>query len=89
MQRFPVQKKWKNTPKENKVDITQHDPDQLKKVFSESNCKSLKEILELYLTADVLQLACWIEELRSVCYNTNDLNVHSFTLHRTYQEALA
>ena len=47
-------------------------------MFSEFNCKNLKGFLELYLTGDVLQLACWFEELRSVCYNTYGLDCAQF-----------
>ena len=70
--------KWKKGLRENKVEITQHDLDQLKKKFSEFNCANLKGFLELYLTEDVLQLACWFEELRSVCYNTYGLDCAQF-----------
>ena len=75
---LPSSEKWKNSLKENKVEITQHDLDQLKKVFSEFNCENLKGFLELYLTGDVLQLACWLEELPSVCYNTYGLDCAQF-----------
>ena len=47
-------------------------------MFSEFNCENLKGFLELYLTGDVLQLACWFEELRSVCYNTYGLDCAQF-----------
>ena len=47
---LPSLDKWKNSLKENKIEITQHDLDQLKKVFSEFNCENSKGFLELYLT---------------------------------------
>ena len=42
------------------------------------NCENLKQFLELYLTGYVLQLACWLKERRSVCYNTYGLDCSEF-----------
>ena len=47
-------------------------------MFREFTCKHLKGFLGLYLTGDVLQLACVFEELRSVCYNTYGLDCAQF-----------
>ena len=60
---------WKNSLKDNSIDITSAELDHLKKKFDELNCDSLKHLLELYLTVDVLQLAYWFEGL-SVRYKT-------------------
>ena len=75
---LPGIRHWKNSLKDNSIDITDAELDQLKKVFREFNCENLKQFLELYLTGDVLQLACWFEELRSVCYKTYSLNCAQF-----------
>ena len=75
---LPGIRHWKNSLKDNSIDITYAELDQLKKVFSEFNCENLKQFLELYLTGDVLQLACCFEELRSVCYKTYSLDCAQF-----------
>ncbi|XP_075241649.1 uncharacterized protein LOC142336624 [Convolutriloba macropyga] len=75
---LPGIRHWKNSLKDNSIDITYAELDQLKKVFREFNCENLKQFLELYLTGDVLQLACWFEELRSVCYKTYSLDCAQF-----------
>ena len=76
--KLPGIRHWKNSLKDNIIDITYAELDQLKKVFRELNCENLKQFLELYLTGDVLQLACWFEELRSVCYKTYLLDCAQF-----------
>ena len=75
---LPGIRHWKNILKDNSIDITYAELDQLKKVFREFNCEILKQFLELYLAGDVLQLACWFEELRSVCYKTYSLDCAQF-----------
>ena len=75
---LPSLENWKNSLKDNKIDVTSEELNQLNFVFYEFNCQSLKEFLELYLTGDVLQLSCWFEELRSVCYDTHGLDCAQF-----------
>ena len=75
---LPSLKNWKNSLKNNQIDVTNEDFIQLNNVFKVFNCENLKQFLELNLTGDVLQLACWFEELRSVCYNTYGLDCSQF-----------
>ena len=75
---LPKLRHWKNSLMGNSIDITSTELDHLNKIFEELNCDSLKHFFELYLTVDVLQLACWFEELRSVCYETYELNCAQF-----------
>ena len=75
---LPCLKNWKNSLKDNQIDITNEELIQLNNVFKVFNCENLKQFLQLYLTGDVLQLACWFEELRSVCYNTYGLDCSQF-----------
>ena len=75
---LPSLKNWKNSLKDNQIDVTNEELIQLNNVFKVFNCESLKQFLELYFTGDVLQLACWFEELRSVCYNTYGLDCSQF-----------
>ena len=75
---LPSLKNWKNSLKDNQFDATKEELIQLNNVFKILNCESLKQFLELYLTGDVLQLACRFEELRSVCYNTYGLDCSQF-----------
>ena len=74
---FPTSDIGKNILKDNSIDITSTEWDHHKKIFQEFNCESLKHFLELYLTVEVLQLACWFEELRSVCLKPTSCTVHS------------
>ena len=75
---LPSLKNWKNSLKDNQIDVTNEELIQLNNVFKVFNCESLKQFLELYFTGDILQLACWFEELRSVCYNTYGLDCSQF-----------
>ena len=75
---LPSLKNWKNSLKDNQINVINEELIQLNNVFKVFNCESLKQFFELYLTGDVLQLACWFEELRSVCYNTYGLDCSQF-----------
>ena len=75
---LPSLMNWKNSLKDNQIDVTNEELIPLNNVFKVFNCESLKQFPELYLTGDVLQLACWFEELRSVCYNTYGLDCSQF-----------
>ena len=75
---LPSLTNWKNSLKDNQIGVTNEELIQLNNVFKVFNCEGLKQFLELYLTGDVLQLACWFEELRSVCYNTYGLDCSQF-----------
>ena len=75
---LPNIQNWKNSLRDNKIDITQEQLEQLWKQFREFDCVNLKDFLELYLPGDVLQLACWFEELRTVCYETYGLDCVQF-----------
>ena len=75
---LPSLRNWKNNLKDNQIDITNEELIPLNNVFNVFNCENLKQFLELYLTGDVLQLPCWFEELRSVCYNTYGLDCSQF-----------
>ena len=75
---LPSLKNWKNSLKDNQIDVTNEELIQLNNVFKVFNCESLKQFLERYLTGDVLQLACWSEELGSVCYNAYGLDCSQF-----------
>ena len=88
---LPDIQNWKNSPKDNIVDITLEEHEQHRKLFREFNCANLKEFLELYLTGDVLQLACWFEALRAVFYETYGLDCVQFssTPRQTCQGVLA
>ena len=89
---LPNLRHWKNSLKDNSIDITSTELDHLKKIFEEFNCDSLKHFFELYLTVDLLQLACWFGELRPVCYKTYELECAQFytasTLRRCLIESL-
>ena len=75
---LPSLENWKNSLKDNQIDVSNEELIQLNNVFEVFNYESLKQFLELYLSGDVLQLACWFEELRSVCYNTYGLDCSQF-----------
>ena len=75
---LPCLKNWKNSLKDNQIDVTNEELIQLNNVFKVFNFENLKQFLQLYLTGDVLQLAYWFEELRSVCYNTYGLDCSQF-----------
>ena len=87
---LPSLKNWKNSLKDNQIDVTNEELIQLNNVFKVFNCENLKQFLELYLTGDVLHLECWFEELRSVCYKTYGLDCSQFFLRsQTFQEVPA
>ena len=75
---LPSQENWKNSLKDNQIDVNNEELIQLNNVFKVFNCENLKQFPELYLTGDVLQLPCWFEALRSVCYNTYGLDCSQF-----------
>ena len=75
---LPCLKNWKNSLKDNQIDVTNEVLIQLNNVFKVFNCENLKQFLQLCLKGVVLQSACWFEELRSVCYNTYGLDCSQF-----------
>ena len=75
---MPNLRHWKNSLKDKSIDITSNELDNPKKIFEEFNCENLKHFLELYLKVYVLQLACWFEKLKSVCYKTCELYCAQF-----------
>ena len=75
---LPCLKNWKNSLKDNQIDVTNEELIQLNNVFKVFNCENLKQFLQLHLKRDVLQSACWFEELRSVCHNTYGLDCSQF-----------
>ena len=75
---LPSQANLKNSLKDNQIDVNNEELILLNNVFKAFNCESLKQFVELYLAGDVLQLAGLFEELRSVCYNTYELDCSQF-----------
>ena len=75
---LPSLKNWKKSLKDNQIDVTNEELLQMNNVFKVFNCENLKQFLELYITGGVLQLACWFEEIQSMCYNTYGLDCSQF-----------
>ncbi len=65
---------WKNTLTGCQVDITKENWDHANKVFQTFNCVNIGDYHDLYLTTDVLILACVFEEFRDKSYKTYGLD---------------
>ena len=75
---LPSLKNWKNSLKDNQIDVNIEEFIHLNKVFKFFKSGNLKQFLKLYLTWDVLQLAWCFEEVRTVCYYTYGLDCTQF-----------